>query len=852
MRPTLPFRLARRELRAGLKGFWIFLACLTLGVAAIAASGSLTTAMRTAINDDSRAILGGDLEISQTYRPLDEDQIRFFETMGTVSHLSTLRAMAYPSDTEKGRSLIDLKVLDGPYPLYGEWILDPLLTREQALGLRDGQWGAVVDSTLLLKLHLSIGDPLMIGEGRFVIRAVIEKEPDAGVELMRLGPRVMIEEAALDSTGLVMPGTLIRHAYLLKIPPRLSDPTADTELGQRIRTAFPDAPWQIRDPGDAAPGVRRFLNVMASFLTIVGLSTLTIGGIGIAGAVRGFIESRVSTIAALKCLGASEGTVFSLYAIHIGFMVLLGVAAGLVLGGGGTMVTLAVMQDSLPLAATIDFYLGPLALAAAFGLMTSVVFSLGPLLRIRFIPATALFRMPQSLMTEPLPKRAVFIVAVAALFLCALIVLSADDLVLALSFVGGALATLALFRLTSGLLIAGARGLLRQPAMCRGRPALRLALGNASRIGSPALSIILSLGLGLTVLVAIVQIEVSLSRHIDTQLPHDAPAFFFLDIQKNQEEAFRKAVHSADSAATIDSAPMIRGRIVRLNDMPVSELRHVPETIRWAIGSDRGLTMADRPPPGGRIIAGEWWSADYAGPPLLSLDSNIAEGLGLKLHDRVTLNILGRELTATIVNLREIEWTSLNINFTFVLSQGTLSGAPYTILATVRMPSDPVREGIVEKAVTDALPNVSAIPIRNALLMVRTIIAETAKIVRAAAALTLVAGVLVLAGAVAAGQRRRIYETVVFKVLGAEIALLWRAFFIEFGLLGLSAGGVAIVVGCAAAWVILETRLLTPWTFAPGALLTVLAGCLLVSWLIGFFAVWQALRSKAAPYLHDE
>ena len=269
MRRMLPFRLAQRELRAGLSGFWIFLACLTLGVAAIAASGSLTTAMRTAINNDSRAILGGDLEISQTYRPLEEGQLRFFETLGTVSHLSTLRAMAHPEETENGRSLIDLKALDGPYPLYGDWMLNPELTREQALGRHEGQWGAAVDATLLSKLHLSVGDSLVIGEGRFVIRAVIEKEPDAGVELMRFGPRVMIEDAALDSTGLVAPGTLIRHAYLLKVPERLSDPAADAELGRKVRTAFPDAPWQIRDPGDAAPGVRRFLNVMASFLTIV-------------------------------------------------------------------------------------------------------------------------------------------------------------------------------------------------------------------------------------------------------------------------------------------------------------------------------------------------------------------------------------------------------------------------------------------------------------------------------------------------------------------------------------------------------------------------------------------------------
>ena len=849
MRSFLPFRLLRRELRAGVQGFWIFLACLTLGVAAIAASGSLTTAMQTAINNDSRAILGGDLEISQTYRPLEPEQIRAFEEMGTVSHMVTMRAMAYPEEREKGRALIDLKALDGPYPLYGSLLLSSSMTRQQALGEVDGQWGAAVDTTLLTKLGLKVGDSLTIGEGRFIIRAAIEKEPDAGVEIMRFGPRVMIEYAALEGTGLVVPGTLIRHAYLLKVPDAISSPAADAKLGQKVRAAFPDAQWQIRDPGDAAPGIRRFLEVMSSFLTIVGLSTLMIGGIGIAGAVRGFIESRSSTIAALKCLGASEGVVFSLYALHIGLLSLIGIAAGLVLGGGGTMIVLAAIEDHLPLAIQIGFYPAPLGVAALFGLAAAAVFSLAPLLRIRFIPATTLFRAPQSLLSDPLPKKALLMVAFAALLLCGLIILMANERGLVAGFVGAALATLVIFRGTAFLLIAGARRLLTS-SLCRNRPALRLALSNASRPGSPAVSMILSLGLGLTVLAAIVQIEASLSRHIEEQLPREAPTFFFLDIQKNQEEEFRRVVQEADADAEITAAPMIRGRIVRLNDVPVAQLTNVPTDMRWVIGSDRGMTMAATPPPGAKIVAGEWWPADYAGPPLLSLDSNIAKGFGLKLNDRVSMNILGREMTLSIANLREIDWTSLNMNFTFVLSPGALSAAPYTVLATVRLALG--AEAAVERAVTDRLPNVSAIPIRDALMMVRGIIAETAKVIAAAAALTLITGILVLAGAVAAGQRRRIYETVVFKVLGAGDSLLWRAFLLEFGSLGAAAGGVAIVLGTTGAWLILHYRLLTPLTLVPGALAGVALLCLLGAWTIGFFAVWKALRAKAAPFLHNE
>jgi putative ABC transport system permease protein len=294
---------------------------------------------------------------------------------------------------------------------------------------------------------------------------------------------------------------------------------------------------------------------------------------------------------------------------------------------------------------------------------------------------------------------------------------------------------------------------------------------------------------------------------------------------------------------------MLRGRIARINTVPVAEAA-VAANVRWALDNERGLTFAAKPPEGTEIVAGKWWPADYKGEPLISFDANLAEGMGLKIGDTLTFNILGREVTATIANLRKIHWRSLGINFTVIFAPGTLEGAPHSHIAAVHVPA--ASETKLLTAVTDKLPNVSAIRVRDALDQAAGVFEQVGFAVRATAMVTLAAGLLVLAGAVAAGHRRRVYDAVVFKVLGATRRRIMSAFLIEYGLIGLATAIFAAILGAILAWAIVTQVMNAPFALLPQTAAGTALIAAAIALAFGFFGIWRAMGQKAAPLLRNE
>ncbi|MGE5546868.1 MAG: ABC transporter permease [Solirubrobacterales bacterium] len=840
----LPLRLARRELRGGLKGFRILMACLALGVAAIAASGSLKAAFHKALSEDGRALLGGDLDIRLSSREASPEQVAALQTLGRLSRTTEMRAMAHAVDRD-ARRLVELKGVDDAYPLAGRLELSPPLGVAAVLAPQGGVWGAAADPNLLSNLGLHLGSRIRVGDATFEIRATIAKEPDRIATALSFGPRLLVAADAVEATGLIKPGSMIRYAYRVALDGGIGGPDARRQLTER----FPAAGWQVRDVTQAAPGVDRFLDNMAAFLTLVGLTALLVGGIGVANAVKAYLDGRIPTIAILKSVGASGRTIAATYGLLVAALSLVGIAIGLAVGALVPWAVVAAAGSALPLDARIGLYPGPLAVAAGFGILTALVFTLWPLARARAVPATALFRNVVTPLRRWPGPRAMVALAVSAAALAALAILSADRKGLAAAFVAGALVTLVLFRgiawAVSGL---AARASARRTGLAA-HPTWRLALANLHRPGSAVVSVVLSLGLGLTVLVAIALIEGNLARQFGERLPREAPSFFFIDIQPDQVDEFERIVRATAPTATVERAPMVRGRITRINGVPASEAAIAPEA-EWAVRGDRGLSAAAAPPADARLLAGEWWPADYAGPPLVSVDSSIAKGFGVGVGDSLGINVLGREITVRIASLREIEWSSLNMNFTFILSPNALKGAPHTWIATVHAPGD--LDAAVEKAVTDRLGNVSAIRVKEALDSARGLIANADMAVRLAALVTLAAGGLVLAGAVMAGHRRRVYEAVVLKVLGATRADLWRAWLVEFGIVGLATGLTAGAVGTASAWAILVKVMHADWSFLPGVASATVAACIAASLMAGFAGTFAAMRARAAPLLRNE
>jgi putative ABC transport system permease protein len=835
---SLALRLALRELRAGIGGFRIFLACLVLGVGTIAGIGSLGASVDAAIRADARVLLGGDVSLRLVHREASDAERQFLDGAGTVSEIARLQSMAVSVDGTH-HTLIELKAVDAAYPLYGRMRLDAPGDLATALASRGGVYGAVADAAVAGRLGLKPGDSFKIGAAILQLRATIESAPDAALSGLAFGPGVTISAAALARTGLIQPGSLIHYEYRVRLP-RGADPTA---WARQARETFPDAGWQIRTANEASPQLQRFIDRIGLFLTLVGITALLVGGIGVGSAVANYVAGKTATIATLKSLGASTRLVFAAHAAQIGILSLAGIAAGLVLGAAVPLAAAPFLARLLPVPLRLSVYPRPLAVAAAAGALTVVLFSLLPLAAVGRVRPAELFRDRVARARRTVSRPALAGTIAAALGLVALVAISATDRGIALWYAVGAAVAFAVFWGAGALIVAGARRV--------GRPrgiVPRLALANLHSPSAPTARVVLSLGIGLTVLVAVALVQASLTGEIERTVAEGAPAYFFLDIQPDQLGGFADLV-GATQGARFAQVPMMRGRIAAINGVPVDEAPVAVEA-RWALRSDRGLTYSAAVPPGSEVVAGQWWPADYKGPPLISFDAELAQGMGLKPGDTLTVNVLGRDVTATIANLRRIDWTRLGINFAIVFAPGTLEGAPHTHLAAVYLPQGE-EEALVGRVV-DRFPNVSAIPVREALDAVERIVAAIGLAIRLAGLVTLVAGALVLGGAIAADYHRRVYDAVVLKVLGATRFTIAAAFLVEYGLMGLLSATVAAGLGTLVAYVLVTRPLRADWVFVPGPVGVVLLGAVALTVTLGFAGTWRALGAAAAPRLRNE
>jgi putative ABC transport system permease protein len=828
------WRLARRELRGGLAALRIVLACLALGVAAIAAVGTLRAGIEAGLQADGARLLGGDLEVRVSQRPVDAAARDWATARGAaLSEVVEMRAMAVGPDGS--RSLVELKAVDRAYPLYGQLVLGPGEAR-----LTEAVPAVALDASVAERLGLKPGDPVRIGEATFRFAGIVAAEPDRTASPTVLGPRAMILRTHLAATQLIQPGSLVSYDLRLRLPPG----TDARAFGRDFRAAHGDGGWRVRHAGESEPGVNRFLDRAASFLTLAGFTALLVGGIGVATGVRAWLEARGRTIATLRCLGAPGGTILATYLIQVILLAAMGTLIGLAAGVGLTFAAAGMLSGALPVPPRLGFYPGPLALAALYGLLTAVTFALWPLGRAQRVPGAALFRDTVAA-TPGWPAPALLVAnALAALALVALVVGTAEQPAFALGFCLGAAATLALFRAGASALMRAARAAshLRQPS-------LRLGLANLHRPGAPTPIMLVALGIGLTTLAAVATIEGNLRRQLAEQLPEAAPSFFFIDIQSDQAAEFDRLAAAQPGVESVNRAPSLRARMVAVDGVPAERVQATEET-RWALRGDRGLTYAAAPPAGTRLVAGEWWPADYAGPPLVSFDANIARGWGIGIGSTLTVNVLGRDIELKIASLRDIQWRGLGINYVMVGSPGMLEAAPHTHIATVR--AEMASENAVLRAITDALPNVSGIRVRDALEAVAALLTRVGTALQATSSVTLLAGMLVLAGAVAAGQARRVRDAVILKTVGAARAQIRRAWLVEFGMLGLTAGLLAAAAGSAASWAVVRFVMRGEWVFLPGTLALVVAGCVALTLAFGYVGTALALRVRPAALLRNE
>ncbi|MEM6371612.1 MAG: FtsX-like permease family protein [Pseudomonadota bacterium] len=831
-------RFATRELRGGLRGFRIFLACLALGVAAIAAVGSVRAAIEAGLQREGAALLGGDAELDFTYRFATPEERAWMDRVATdVSEIADFRSMAVvdgPDGAERG--LTQIKAVDDAYPLIGAVELTPKIALDAALADQNGQPGAVMERALIDRLGLSVGDSFRLGTQDFTLTAELSREPDSAAGGFALGPRTIVLHDSLANAQLLAAGTLFNSKYRLTLPP-------DTDLAAleaQARTQFENSGLRWTDSRNGAPGVSEFVDRLGAFLVLVGLSGLAVGGVGVSAAVRAYLADKTSVIATLRTLGAERATIFQTYFLQIGALSLLGIAIGLILGALLPVLLAPVIEARLPIPARFAVYPEPLLESAIYGALTALVFTLWPLARAEDVRAATLFRDALSgTRLLPAPRYLAWIgVGLAALIICA--GLFSGTWWLTLWTAGGIAFALALLALAA----TGIRWLSRRAApQAKGRPALRWALGAISGTREGAASVVLSLGLGLSVLAAVGQIDGNLRNAISGNLPDIAPSYFFVDIQRDQMAGYTERLESDDAVSRIDSAPMLRGIITQINGTPARDVAGD----HWVIQGDRGLTYSDTPSENTRITAGEWWPADYNGPPQISFAAEEAEEMGIGIGDSLTINILGRDITGEITSLREVDFSTAGIGFILSMNPSALQGAPHTFISTVY--AEERAEAQILRDIANAYPNVTAIRVRDAIDRVADVLAGLAAATSYGAAATLLTGFLVLIGAAAAGTQARTYEAAVLKTLGATRQRILISFATRAALLGLAAGAVALAAGIAGGWAVSTFIMDTDYSVIWPSALAIVIGGVAATLVAGLAFAWGPLAARPAHVL---
>ncbi|MGB3752305.1 MAG: FtsX-like permease family protein [Parerythrobacter sp.] len=830
------WRLARRDLNGRFKGLRLLLVCLFLGTGALAAIGTLTAAIENELGSRGQTLLGGDLEIEVWQRDLSVEEKTALAEYGVISGGTRMQAMA-SAETPDGENAapVGLKAVDSRWPLYGEFTLkDGRTTGAPPAGQAWLEQGAMD------RLGIAVGESFQLGTQQVVAGGIIETEPDKLSEGFSLGPTVLVADGLPQAAGLIAPGSMYQSKYRVAFRQ-----DADPEAVEDTLTAqFPTAGFDFRNRDRASPGADRFVGRMGEFLTLVGLAALVIAGIGIGGGVTSYLEARRGSIATLKVLGASSRDIARIYALQIGAAALagslLGIAAGLLV----TPVLAIALDGLLPVQTGFVFEPGALLLAAAYGLLVALVFSAAPILRARRFPAMALMRAQ----VAPLARdRSTLLWTGAGLVaIIALALLTARQPLLTGGFLAGAAAMLALL---AGLGWLIAKGTARIPAPRN--PLLRNALANLHRPGASTGALVTALGFGLSAFVLLAAIQTSIDGNIQSRVPSEAPDYFVLDIPQDRIDAFEDMVLAEDSTASIRALPALRGAVISYGppgaQTRVADLEEIPDGA-WALRGERGLTYADTLPDGNSLTAGEWWTADYDGVPLVSVDADLAEAVDLKVGDAMTIAVLGVERTVRVANLRTIDWESMGFNYALVFSPNALRDAPHNYAATISLadgtPTGPLLRGLVQ-----AFPSSSVIEVGQVLTQARDILSQVGLATFAAASVAVLAGLAVLIGAIAAARAARTYDTVVMRVLGASRRQVLAMQLAEYALLAAVLAGVALALGTGLAWLVITQLFEFDWLPDWSIIFAVLGAGLAFVLAFALIGSLPLLRAKPAQAL---
>ena len=836
-------KLALRDFRRGYRGFWIFLSCLALGVGAITAVLVIADGIVVGIERDGKILLGGDLALSTPFRPMSPEQREFLDEQSlAVAEFVEMRTLLRTESLEKN-VLVELKAVNESYPIVGDVTLENNAHLNEALTLRGEHWGAVVDSALIESGHVQLNDSITIGETQFVISGVIELEPDriTGSDNFGFWPRVMVNRDALKGSILLSADSRnFWHYRILKQPSLTLD-----ESRQQLEQFFSDDRWELRDTRDAAPDMKSVVQRLAVLISFVGLTTLLIGGVGISNSIRAYLDTRLNTIAILKCVGASRQLVLRIYLVQLLILSTLGILFGIALGYVSQVFVSTLVHAYIQLPIEYSFSLHIMLICASYGFSVALLFSLAPVSRAINVSPGALFRNAVVTLAQKMSLGFGVTALVAATFLMFVVLATAHERRFAVWFIIGAIVAWLTFRAMS----AGIMSTARRMNSTRRSSVVRLAISNLYRPSASTSDVVLAIGLGLSVLVAVAIVSSNMDRQINGLIPKNAPEMFFIDIQSYQHDQFLDILENTAGIENVDILPYTRGYITHIKGMNPYDAMVDPDA-EWMIDDDRAFTYSTKAPDNATIELGEWWPEDYAGDPLLSIHEDVASSFDLGLGDTITVNILGREIVGTVSNVRSLEWRTMQLNFAIMLSPEPLRHAPHGYIATAEISEQGEFE--LQNRIAQEFPNITTVRVKDVLQRVSDLMIRGRSAARGVSTIAVIAGILVLCGVVVSENRRRAYEGVLLKTLGAPRRFVFKMFALEYLMQGTVTAIIAVVFGALASWAVMTILMGWEWQFTTASALTTALLGLVVSITVGLLGIWRAMQHRPLAYLRNE
>jgi len=841
-------RMALREIRSSWQRLLFFFICIAIGVAAIIALRSVIQSVRAGMSQEAQSLIAADILLTSNsdFTPKVIDTLKAEERGGHVTATSEaieIPTMVRPADSSKVVTrMVELRAVQQKFPFYGTLTLtDGRYTHDMLLN-----HGAIVRPELLAQLDLKVGDQIFIGNVPFQIRGVIASEPGRSLGAFSLGPRVIIDYKALYDTGLLSFGSRVSHQLLMKVPATVLDPLTDS-----LRSAFANEFVGVRSYRRSEDQMGENLTRAENYLSLVGLVVLILGGIGVSSVTRVFVQQKLRSIAILKCIGASSREIFAVYMTQV---LLLGIA-GSILGVGIAATVIAAVPALVGnLAATLNVQYG-LTWAAvvqglAIGLLVSILFSLVPLLDVRHVK-------PSLLLRHDIPPLARIdwvkwgVTAVVAGSLVGVAAWQAGSLRVGLMLSAGFVATAFVLHLAGLLLVRAVQPLRHSPSF-----ALRQAVLHIARPGNQTRVILLAVGLGTFFILGVRTLQANLLQDFAVQVGDDAPDMFLIDIQQDQKDSLASFIDQQNgSEAPPNVMPTLRARITAVRGREVNLETY--EQVRGRGSLSREYTVTYRPQLNANeeILQGAWWPATPAtGEAEVSIEESLQKRFRINIGDEMQFDVLGRTIPAKVTSIRKVNWRDYRSGgFMLVFRPGALENAPHSYIASVNGPRETVARARMQAQLVARYPNVSVIDLREVLDTIQSIVNGVTLGVSVVGGLVLLAGLLILVGAVSMTKFQRVYEAAILKTLGASSRLIAAMLLLEYGVLGAIAGTIGALGAIALSWAVATYALeLDTWHTWPSITLVGIVATALGVAAIGVLASLDVLRHKPLASLRAE